>query len=172
MALHTTEIAALSVLTGAVGLSVVTGTLIFNTIKANLRGTLDVMVDDPDFIHMFDFCVQLGANQNSYLPDFFKFTSKCVSSQFRRLRLQTFAVLSKLQAGPLSKIAFAKRSLRAKPTLYMCPAPESELEKRPKAEFQLLEDILFLFHTTAPPEGRDSRGAAARVLRECGCGCR
>ena len=106
------------------------GKLNFDAIKTELRSTLDDMVDDPDFIHMFDLVAQLGADRNSYLPDFLEFTSKCVSSKFRRLRMQTFAVLTKIKAGPLAKIALAKRSLRSKPTGKMCPPPESELEKR------------------------------------------
>ena len=146
VALKTTTIAALSVLTGAVGIASTTGKLNFDVIKCNLRATLDDMVDDPDFIHMFDFVVKMGADQNTYLPDFFKFTSKCVSSQFRQLRLQTFDVLTKLEAGPLSKIAFAKRSLRMKPVSTMCPPPEAELAKRQKWEFDLLEALLFHFH--------------------------
>ena len=61
--------------------------------------------------------------------------------------MQTFEVLTKIKAGPLSKIALAKRSLRSKPTGLMCPPPESELEKREEADFENLETILFFFHT-------------------------
>ena len=147
VAFETTEIHAISVLTGKVGLSAITDKLNFDAIKTELRSTLDDMADDPDFIHMFDLVAQLGADRNSYLPDFLEFTSKCVSSKFRRLRMQTFAVLTKIKAGPLAKIALAKRSLRSKPTGLMCPPPESELEKREEADFENLETILFFFHT-------------------------
>ena len=181
VALKTTELSALSSLTGAVGLSAVAGKLNYNTIKENLRATLDVMVDEPEFVEMFDFVVCLGADRNSYLPNFLKFTSKCVSSQFRRIRLQTFAVLNKCKAGPLGKIALAKRSLRSKPGAggFALP-PESDLTTRPESEFKDLEAILHFFHKTCEaavaaviPEGErplffanvDVAAASAQSLR-------
>lgn len=160
IALKQTELSALSALTGAVGLSAVAGEVNFDAIKAGLRTQLETFVDEPEFIEMFDFVVKLGANRNSYLPNFLKFTSKCVSSKFRRLRLQTCTVLNKCKAGPLGKIALAKRSLRSKPGPGgHCPAPESELEKRSEAEFYLLEQILLFFH-------QDCKAAVAAAVPE------
>ena len=153
VALKMTELSALSALTGAVGLSAVAGKVHFNSVKESLRSALDVMVDDPEFVEMFDFVVRMGADKNTYLPEFLKFTSKCVSSQFRRLRLQTFTALNKCKAGPLSKVALCKRSLRSKPgTGGTCPAPESELEKRSEGDFQNLEDALLFFLQKHPTE--------------------
>jgi hypothetical protein len=158
LALKTTELAALSALSGAVGLSAVAGKVNFTSVRESLRATLDVMVDEPEFVEMFDFVVRMGADKNSYLPEFLKFTSKCVSSQFRRIRLQTFAVLNKFKAGPLSKVALCKRSLRSKPGAGgMCPTPEPALEKRSEYEFQHLEDVLLYFHT-------DCQAAVAAVI--------
>ena len=160
VALKMTELSALSALTGAVGLSAVAGKVHFNSVKESLRSALDVMVDDPEFVEMFDFVVRMGADKNTYLPEFLKFTSKCVSSQFRRLGLQTFAALNKCKAGPLSKVALCKRSLRSKPGAGgYCPAPESELEKRSEGDFQNLEDALLFFH-------RDCRAAVAALIPE------
>ena len=59
-ALKTTELQALSSLTGAVTLhaeSAVAGKVCFATVKAELRPTLDTFVDDPDFIELFDFVI-------------------------------------------------------------------------------------------------------------------
>jgi hypothetical protein len=71
VALKTTEIQALSSLTGEVGLqlaSAVAGKVCFATVKEKLRKTLDTFVDEPDFIHMFDFVCKLGANVNDENP--------------------------------------------------------------------------------------------------------
>ena len=110
---------------------------------------------------MFDFVSRYGADKNSYLPEFLKWTSLTVSSKVRRLRLGTFTVLNKLNgAGPLASIALCKRSLRMKPTNTMCPAPEASLEKREAWEFKLLEEILFFFHTM-------TKGAVEANVEEC-----
>ena len=163
VALKTTELHALSTLTGAVGVCALAGELNYNSIKESVRTVLAEFVDDPEFITLFDFVCKVGADQQTYLPDFLRFTSKCVSSQHRRLRLATCALLNQLQCGPLTKMALCKRSLKAKPgpDLY-CPAPEQELLKTPKDELEVLEDILFFFHTsiknavtTHLPEGGD-----------------
>ena len=153
LALKSTELQALSTLTGAIGVSAVADKLNYETIKESLRETLADMVDDPDFIQMFDFVARLGANKNTYIPEFLKWTSLVVSSKVRRLRLSTFGVLNALKgAGPMANIALCKRCLRMKPTNTMCPTPESSLEKRGLWEFKLLEEILFYFHTTIKGE--------------------
>ena len=106
-------------------------------------------MDEPDFINMFNFVCQLGASENSYVLGFLDFTTRFVSSQQRRLRLCTFSVLSETSAGPLGKVALLKRSLRSKPdSAKYCPSPETELTKVCEAEFRLLEECLFFFHTT------------------------
>ena len=149
LALRSTTIQALSSLTGAVAVSAATQELNFDVIKQSLRSSLDVFVDDPDFIEMFDFVVQMGGGLNKYLPEFFEFTSKCVSSQYRQLRSSIFAGLNKLDAGPRSKIAIMKRSLRSKPnSAGACPLPESDLKDRPRWQFDILEDHLQFYHKT------------------------
>ena len=165
LALKTTELQALSTLTGEIGLSAVADKLNYDSIKESLRSTLAEMVDEPDFIHMFDFVARLGADKNSYIPEFLKWTSLTVSSKMRRLRLSTFAVLNSLKgAGPMANIALCKRCLRMKPTNTMCPSPEGSLEKRADWEFKLLDDILFFFHTTIKGAVEANVDEAKRVL--------
>ena len=165
LALKTTELQALSTLTGEIGLSAVVDKLNYDSIKESLRSTLAEMVDEPDFIHMFDFVARLGADKNSYIPEFLKWTSLTVSSKMRRLRLSTFGVLNALKgAGPMANIALCKRCLRMKPTNTMCPAPEGSLEKRADWEFKLLDDILFFFHTTIKGAVEANVDEAKRVL--------
>ena len=149
VALKTTVLAALSTLNGYVGLSAITDKLSFEAVREGLRSQLAELVDEPDFINMFNFVCQLGASENSYVPGFLDFTTRFVSSQQRRLRLCTFSVLSETSAGPLGKVALLKRSLRSNPdSAKYCPSPETELTKVCEAEFKLLEECLFFFHTT------------------------
>ena len=137
----------------------------YDSIKESLRSSLAEMVDEPDFVHMFDFVARLGADKNSYIPEFLKWTALTVSSKRRRLRLSTFAVLNSLKgAGPLANIALCKRCLRMKPTNTMCPSPEGSLEKRADWEFKLLDDILFFFHTTIEGAVEANVDEAKRVL--------
>ena len=78
VALKTTELQALSSLTGEVTLqaeSAVAGKACYNAVKAKVRPTLDTNVDEPDFIELFDFVIKLGANKNTHLPDFLKWCS-------------------------------------------------------------------------------------------------
>ena len=150
VALKRTELAAVSALTAEVGTRTelaVAGRVSFQAVKEALRVQLDTIVDEPEFMEMFDFVVSLGADKNTYLPGFLKWCSLFVSNQHRRFRFQTCAALNKLFAGPLSKIALAKRSLRLKPTATMCPVPEAILEKLTRDEFKSLEEILYYFHT-------------------------
>jgi len=157
VALQKTELQALSALTGEVGRRTelaVASSVLFTTCKEALRLQLGTLVDEPDFMEMFDFVVSVGADKNSYLPEFLKWCSLYVSSKHRRLRFATCAVLNKLKAGPLSKIALAKRSLRLKPVSTMCPAPESHLEKLDTPEFKELEDTLFFSTRAARTQSR------------------
>ena len=150
-ALKTTTLSALSSLTGAVGISAsshkLSGVVEFNSIKNKVRAEVDFLVDEPEFIEMFDFVVRLGADKNSYLPRFLKWTSAMVCSTKRQLRMASFTVLNKFKAGPLTNIALLERSLRQKPTSLQCPCPENALEKLTTEEFNDLEDVLFFFHT-------------------------
>jgi len=56
LALQTTEITTLAVLSGAVSTleSAVADSVAFETVQAKLRSQLDAYVDDPDFVHLFE----------------------------------------------------------------------------------------------------------------------
>ena len=151
VALQTTTLSALSSLTGVVGLSFkaqeVSRKVEFEDIKEKLRSEVDFLVDDPEFVEMFDFVLQLGADQNSYLGRFIAWTSAMVCSKRRQLRMMSFTNLNKCKAGPLTKIALLERSLRQKPTALQCPCPEPGLSGLTREEFFDIEDVLFFFHT-------------------------
>lgn len=111
VALKATELAALSTLTGYVGKSAITDRLNHSAVKEGVRA----LVDEPDFIQMFDFVCRPGADKNSYIQSSLEFTSRFVPSGKRRLRLNTFTILSQTKAPPLSAVALCKRSLQKNP---------------------------------------------------------
>ena len=73
LALRTPELTALAVLTGATTLeleSAVAARVSFETVQARVRQELDMLVDQPDFVDVFEFVVNMGANKNSIIPQF------------------------------------------------------------------------------------------------------
>ena len=71
LALRTSELTALAVLTGAITLeleSAVAARVSFETVQARVRQELDMFVDQPDFVDVFEFVVNMGANKNSSIP--------------------------------------------------------------------------------------------------------
>ena len=147
VALKTTELTALAVLTGAVGQEMERQTankVAFETVKERVRADLDVLVDEPDFMDLFEFVIHLGADKNSYIPGLLTFGSKFVDQKKRRLRLQAFAVANKMPTHcPLSKVACIKRAYRKDPQKGYCPNPEAawgNLDPEP------LEELLQYLH--------------------------
>ncbi len=70
LALRTSELTALAVLTGAVGLemeSAVAAEVAFETVKDKVRHQSDMYVDMPDFVDLFEFVVNMGANKTSFI---------------------------------------------------------------------------------------------------------
>ena len=93
--------------------------------KERVRHQLDFIVDDPDFIEMFDFIVTLGGRQNSYIPKLLRFLEVYIVEGTRTLRPSAFGVPNKLRkAFPRTKVALITRAYRKKPTNTICPAPE------------------------------------------------
>ena len=71
LALRTSELTALAVLTGAITLeleSAVAARVSFETVQARLRQELDMHVEQPDFVDVFEFVVSMCANKNSFIP--------------------------------------------------------------------------------------------------------
>jgi hypothetical protein len=61
--------------------SAVAGTLSFKSAKEQLAFTLPGMTEDPDFVHMFRFVVDLGGDNSCFIPDLMEFTGKFVNPQ-------------------------------------------------------------------------------------------
>ena len=73
VALRTTEMTALAVLNGTIGMalhSTAATEVAFETVKEKVRSELDIWVDDPDVIEAFDFVINLGATKTRSSPAF------------------------------------------------------------------------------------------------------
>ena len=153
IALQTSELTAVAVLSGAVGLSLgaaVAGSVKFETIRAKVRDELDIYVDEPDFIELFDFVVSLGANKADHINFFLAYGSMFVNSKKRQLRLQAFAVVNKLPLNtPRCKLAVLMRAFRKTPDHAFCPTPEHSWHRISPHGLMKMEDIIQYFHTTA-----------------------
>ncbi len=119
MALKTTELTALPVPTGAVTLkyeSAVAGQIAFDSVKERVRQELDVYVDLPEFVDLFEFVLNMGANKGSFIPQLINFGSMFVDQKKRQLRLTTFKEVNKLPLEvPCCKIAVLIRAYRKTP---------------------------------------------------------
>ncbi len=133
LALQTSELTALAVLTGAVTCaleSAVAERVSFEAVRDTARHELDMYVDMPDFIDLFEFVVNMGAHKNSFIQQFLDFGSTYVDHKHRQLRLQAFAVANKLPlAYPRSKLSMLMRAYRTQPSRTWCPTPEAAWER-------------------------------------------
>jgi hypothetical protein len=154
-ALRTSELTAMSVLSGAITLrqEVSLATQIeFESIRDALRSQLDYVVDEPEFIALFELVIGLGANSNSFIPDFMAFTNELVDQSKRQLRLNAYGIVSKMSVDvPRCKIAVLKRAFRKKPVHGWCPSPEAAWMKYEGVELKFLEELLHFFHVTCKP---------------------
>ena len=129
LALQTSELTALAVLTGSVTLeleSAVAGCVSFETVKAKVRHELDMYVDQAEFIDLFDFVVSMGAGKNSFIKLSLEFGSMFVDQKQRQLRLCAFAEVNKMPLDtPRCKIAVLMRAYRKPPSRTWCPTPEA-----------------------------------------------
>ena len=136
LALKTTELTAVAVLTGAIGLEMeakLAKEVAFETIREKVRGELDVFVDEPEFIEVFDCVISLGATKNNFVSDLLDFGSKFVDQKQRQLRMSAFAMVNKMPIeAPCSKVAVLKRAFRKTPAYGYCPSPEVGWQHFPK----------------------------------------
>ena len=102
IALRTSELTAMSVLSGAVTLaleSAVAGEVCFETIREKVRVELDIYVDLLGFIDLCQFVVNMVAKKHPCIPQLLEFGSKFVDPEQRQLSLQAFAEVNKIALG-------------------------------------------------------------------------
>ena len=93
--------------------------------RENVHQELGMYVDSPEFIGMFEFVVNMGANRNTLIKQLREFGSAFVDQKQRALRLQAFAVANTLPLeAPRCKLAMLMRACRKSPARTWCPTPE------------------------------------------------
>ena len=99
-------------------------------VKEKVRHALDMFVDQPDFMDLFEFVVNMGAGKNPFVQQLLDFGSAFVDQKTRRLRLQAFQVVNQLpMTTPRCKVAVLMRAYRKQPTKGWCPTPEAAWTK-------------------------------------------
>ena len=145
------EISAVSALNGAIIAMGVerSQSIVYSTVRDKLREELPLIIDDPDFLEVFEFLISTGAGKNSYVSNLFDYTGTFVDSNLRRLRLSAFGVVNKMDATcQWTKIAALKRAYRTKPHNRYCQSPETDWIKVPQSRMHMLEELLRFFHVT------------------------
>ena len=118
LALRTTELTAMKVVSGEISLamsSAVAEDMLFESIKAKVRHQLDFLVGEPDFIERYAYIINLGGSKQTYVPNLLRYLEIYLEESERRLRPQAFSVSDKLggPAGntfPRTRVAQIKRA--------------------------------------------------------------
>ena len=152
IALKTTEMTALAVLNGTIGRELqsrLADEVAFEAVKEKVRHELDLWVDDPDFIELFDYAISLGATKNTFVSALCEWASKFADPKKRQLRLTAFGEANKVALwAPRLKVMLIKRALRKEPTGTYCPNPESSWGKMADSDTQKIEELLHYFQVT------------------------
>ena len=156
MALRTSELMALNVLTGAVALelgSAVAGEVCFESVREKVPLELDMYVDLPGFIDLFECVINMGATKSPFIPQLLEFGSKFVDPKQRQLSLQAFAEVNRVPLQyPRVKIAMLMRAYRKPPNRTLCPPPEPAWNQQHKTyAMAKLEAVLQYFQSTCKP---------------------
>ena len=166
MALRTTELTALNCLTGEITLQYETKKaeeVSFESIKAKVAEECDHLVDEPEFIEMFDFVISLGAEKIPYVPAYLRFCELFVNQKKRALRLNAFTTVNKIDNRcPRVKVAVLKRAYRKTPSYGYCPSPEVGWCSKTFADLEPLENVLHYFHVEAHSAIADLFGESQR----------
>ena len=136
LALQTSELTALAVLTGSVSLeyeSALADHVSFETVKSKVRLELDMYMDQAEFTDLFEFVVDMGAHKNNFIRMFLEFGSLFVDQKQRQLRLSAFAEVNQMPLEtPRCKLAVLMRAYRKMPSKTWCPSPEPAWARCPR----------------------------------------
>ena len=150
MALRTTELTAMAVLTGHMTLqanAALATRMDFEAIREKVRAELDVFVDEPEFVGLFDYILNLGVGEAGFVQRLLDFGETFVDPLQRRLRLDAFGNANKLPLEvPGVKVALVMRAYRKDPQLTWCPSPEALWRKATHADLLSMEEVLHFFH--------------------------
>ena len=156
LGLRTTEVTALRVLKGAVDAQLEASVAEkgnFQIVRQKIRHQLDAQVDEPDFVELFDFVVNLGSGKAPFHDQLLDFCQRYVNSKKRQLRFTAFGVAARLPvACPRTKVAIMMRAYNKAPRCTWCPEPEAWWSQESNAGHLVhLEDLLRFWQVTMRP---------------------
>ena len=140
----------------------------FFTLKEDLRKMLDCLVDDPDFIKVFKFVLELGSADEEFIPYLKSWYGTYVDASIRRLKLDAFKMLSDLNIEePWLKIACVIWCYRSKPhpeTSY-CPNIYSGMLTLNDDARESLNRMLNFWHGPVKKQMKDDGMTDASMLQ-------
>ena len=126
--------------------------LAFSTVQEKARAHLGHVVDDLEFVDLYEYCSNLGMAKSPFLQDLLQYMSTFVDSKKRRLRFSAFAEANKLGLEfPRMKVALIKACYRRKPTNGICANPSGLWATATERQVRLQdgEQVLHYVHVTA-----------------------
>ena len=156
LAMHQTEQQAIEVLNGlAIPQNAYAAqALAFSTVREKARAHLGHVVDDLEFVDLYEYCSNLGMGKTSFMQDLMQYMSAFVDPKKRRLKFSAFADANLLGLEcPRLKVALIKKCYRSKPQRGICPNPTAfwKTAKERGACLQEGEQLLHYMHVTAAP---------------------
>ena len=152
VALRTSELTAVAILSGEMIIQMgkdFSQKVAYKSVIAKVRCELRMAADDPDLPDVFDYLRSLAVGKNTYVDRLLQFGAAFVDSKKRQLRFSAFAVVNKIDHDyPLTRVVVIERAYRQKPNHGYCPNPESQWTEIEPLFLNLLEQMLFYFHTT------------------------
>ena len=128
----------------------VAGAVAYDTLRDKLAQSMPHIANDPDFICIFKFVIEVGAGGSNHINFLNQFVGRFVDPKKRHLRLASFSVVSELPATAVHlKIALLICAYTREPTHMYCDGPSRPLWKKITAKhWELLEhaqQLLFFF---------------------------
>lgn len=104
--------------------SAVDGVVQFEPIRNHMVDLYGVAVDHPDFHHCFRLVMDAGGSESPHMKDLHDFTSIHVNSKLRKLRIESYAVVTVVGHDlPKFKNAMIKHAWKQPPVRGWCPLP-------------------------------------------------
>ena len=152
LSLRTSELTAVAILKGEMIIQMgkdLSQKVAYKSVIAQVRRELNVVADDLHLADVFDYLRSLAVGKNTYVDRLLQFGAAFVDSKKRQLRFSAFAVANKINHDyPLTRVAVIERAYYKKPQNGFCPNPETQWTELEPVYLNLLEQMLFYFHTT------------------------
>jgi len=119
-------------------------TVAYDAVKQSVAAELKEFVKREAFVEMFEYVINMGANNAPFIPALVDFTSVWVNSELTKLPLAAFKEANKLSNDfPRTKLAVIYRAYMMTPNSQgYVPVPESSWARVTKPTLSKLEELL------------------------------